>query len=183
MTSLKSVEFYARRALELAAKSNQFEKWRDDLKAAASLPTGEVVQCCRWVGDDFVADGTAVPEHVGDVLPEVADFVCLLARHGKEASLPDVAIEYSRLLDQYYGIRHALVTSAIPLDEETLRHVARRLKELTGVEHVVDVRVDPSIIGGLVIRIGDRVIDRSIRARLVLLQQDVLEAVTPAAST
>jgi len=175
VTSLKSVEFYARRALESAAKSSQFEKWRDDLRIAASLPAGEVVQCCRWVGDDFVAERAAVPEHVGDVLPEVADFVCLLARHGKEASLPDVAIEYSKLLDHYYGIRHALVTSAIPLDDETLRHVARRLKELTGVEHVVDVRVDPSIIGGLVIRIGDRVIDRSVKAHLAQLQRDVLE--------
>jgi F-type H+-transporting ATPase subunit delta len=180
VTSLRSVEFYARRALESAAGSNQFERWRDDLRIAASQPAGEVVQCCRWVGDDFVAERSTVPEHVGDVLPEVADFVCLLARHGKQTSLPDVAIEYSRLLDEYYGIRHALVTSAIALDDETLRHVARKLKDLTGVEHVVDVKVDPSIIGGLIIRIGDRVIDRSVRARLSLLRQDVLETETPA---
>jgi ATP synthase F1 delta subunit len=180
VTSLKSVEFYARRALESAAKSNQFERWRGDLKAAASLPAGEVVQCCRWVGDDFVAERSAVPEHVGDVLPEVADFVCLLARHGKETSLPDVAIEYSKLLDQYYGIRHALVVTAIPLDDESLRHVARRLQELTGTEHVLDVRVDPSILGGLIIRIGDRVIDRSVRARLSTLRQHVLQDDTSA---
>jgi len=175
VTSLKSVEFYARRALELAARSNQFEKWRDDLKTASSAPAGEVVQCCRWVGDEFVAERSTVPEHVGDVLPEVADFVCLLARHGKQSSLPDVAIEFSRLLDEYYGIRHALVVSAVPLDDETLRHVAQRLQELTGAEHVLDVRVDPSIVGGLIVRIGDRVIDRSVRARLSRLRQDVLE--------
>jgi len=180
VTSLKSVEFYARRALESAARSNQFERWRDDLRTAASLPAGEVVQCCRWVGDDFVAERSALPEHVGNVLPEVADFVCLLARHGKEASLPDVAIEYARLLDEYYGIRHALVVSAIPLDDETLRHVATRLNELTGTEHVLDVRVDPSIIGGLVIRIGDRVIDRSVKARLSSLRQHVLQDDAPA---
>jgi len=175
VTSLKSVEFYARRALELAARTSQFETWRKDLKAASSLPAGEVVQCCRWVGDEFLAERSAVPEHVGDVLPEVADFVCLLARHGKEASLPEVAIEYSSLLDAYYGIRHALVVTAIPLDDDTMRHIARRLKEMTGIEHVLDVRVDSSIIGGLIIHVGDTVIDRSVRARLLRLRHDVLE--------
>ena len=179
MTSLKSVEFYARRALEQAVRTNQFERWRDDLKAASSLPAGEVIQCCRWVGDEFLAERSVVPEHVGDVLPEVADFVCLLARHGKEASLPDVAIEYSKLLDEYYGIRHALVVTAVPLDHDTMRHVARRLKEMTGIEHVLDVRVDPAIIGGLIIRVGDTVIDRSVRARLSLLRHEVLEADSP----
>ena len=140
MTSLKSVEFYARRALELAAKSNQFEKWRDDLKAAAS--------CCLPARScSAVAGSGTTSSRSGPRCPSTWA-TCSLRWRISSVSWPDTArrrrCRTSRsstpeLLDEYYGIRHALVVTAIPLDDETLRHVAKRLHELTGTEHVLDV--------------------------------------------
>lgn len=174
MSPLKSASLYARRALELAAGMSQLERWRRDLKVVAATPASELLGCCRWQDGDLMADDVAIAERVGDVLPEVADFACLLARNNSEFILPEVAVEYSRLLDERYGIRQAEITTALPLDDEARSLIQRRLREIAGSSFTFDERVDPAIVGGIIVRVGDRVIDRSVRARLEALRHEVL---------
>jgi F-type H+-transporting ATPase subunit delta len=176
MSPLKSAGLYARRALELAARSNQLERWRDDLRVVAATPVSDVLRCCRWQDGDLMADESAIASHIGDVLPEVADFACLLARNNKEAILSEIAAEYSRLLDEYYGVRQAEVTTAVPLDDDARRLIETRLREIAGSSFTLDERVDPTIVGGIIVRVGDRIIDRSVRARLQALRDSVLES-------
>jgi F-type H+-transporting ATPase subunit delta len=176
MSPLKSAGLYARRALELAARSNQLERWRDDLRVVAATPVSDVLHCCRWQDGDLMADESAIARHIGDVLPEVADFACLLARNNKEAILSEIAAEYSRLLDEYYGVRQAEVTTAVPLDDDARHLIETRLREIAGSSFTLDERVDPTIVGGIVVRVGDRIIDRSVRARLQALRDSVLES-------
>lgn len=171
---LRSAEFYARHAFELAAQTSELERWRIDLQTLAGAPGDVLSDCCRWRGEEMVADSAAIKKHVGDVVAGAADFACLLARHGREGLLPDVALHYSRLLDEHYGIHHAGVTTAVPIDDETRRLIKVRLGELTGFEYVLEERVDPAIVGGIVLRLGDRVIDRSIRDKLRQLRDSVL---------
>ena len=178
MSPLRSAGLYARRALELAARSNKLERWRDDLRLVAATPVSDVLSCCRWQDGDLMADEAAITSHIGDVLPEVADFACLLARNNKEAILPEIAAEYSRLLNEYYGVRQAEVTTAVPLDEGGRRLIENRLRAIAGSSFTLDEHVDPSIVGGIVLRIGDRVIDRSVRARLQALHDSILEGET-----
>jgi F-type H+-transporting ATPase subunit delta len=123
-----------------------------------------------------MADESAIASHIGDVLPEVADFACLLARNNKEAILSEIAAEYSRLLDEYYGVRQAEVTTAVPLDDDARRLIETRLREIAGSSFTLDERVDPTIVGGIIVRVGDRIIDRSVRARLQALRDSVLES-------
>ncbi|MBN1152102.1 MAG: ATP synthase F1 subunit delta [Dehalococcoidia bacterium] len=175
MSPLRSAGLYARRALELAARSNKLERWRDDLRLVAATPVSEVLGCCRWQDGDLMADESAIAAHIGDVLPEVADFACLLARNNKEAILPDIAAEYSRLLNEYYGVRQAEVTTATPLDESGRRMIESRLRAIAGSSFTLDEHVDPSIVGGIILRVGDRIIDRSVRARLRTLRDLALE--------
>jgi len=174
MSPLKSAGLYARRALELAAGMSQLERWRNDLRQVAKTPVSDLLQCCRWQDGDLMADETAIAVLMSDVLPEVADFACLLARNNMESILPEVAVEYSRLLDEYYGVRQAEVTTAVPLDVDTRRLIGIRLRELAGSSFTLDEKVDPSIVGGIVLRVDDRIIDRSVRARLQALRDVVL---------
>jgi len=174
MSPMKSAGLYARRALEQAARTSQLERWRTDLRVVAATPLSDVLQCCRWQDGDLMADEGSISLHLGDVLPEVADFACLLARNNKEAILPEIAAEYSRLLDEYYGVRQAEVTTAVPLDAESRRLIESRLREMAGSSFTLDERVDPSIVGGIVLRVGDRIIDRSVRARLEALREVLL---------
>jgi F-type H+-transporting ATPase subunit delta len=176
MSPLKSAGLYARRALEQAARTSQLERWRSDLRVVAATPLDDVLQCCRWQDGDLMADESAIAIHMRDVLPEVADFACLLARNNKEAILPEIAAEYSRLLDEYYGVRQAEVTTAVPLDAEARRLVETRLRDMAGSSFTLDERVDPSIVGGIVLRVGDLIIDRSVRARLQALREVMRES-------
>lgn len=180
MSPLRSAGVYARRAFELAAESNRLERWRSDLRTLAATPIVQLLECCRWQDGELTSDGAAIEIHIAGVLPEVADFACLLVRNNKEPILPEIAAEYSRLLDAHYGIRQAVVTTAVPMDGEGRRLIENRLREIAGSAFTLEERVDPSIIGGIIVRIGDRIIDRSIRARLSALRDTVVEAQTGA---
>ncbi len=174
MSPLKSAGLYARRALELAARSNRLEQWRNDLSIVAETPVQQLLHCCRWKDGDLMADEVAIATHIGDVLQEVADFACMLARNNKEAILPDIAREYARLLDEHYGLRQAEVTTAVPLDDAGRALIVRRLREIAGSSFTLDERVDPSILGGIVLRVDDRIVDRSVRTRLELLRDAIV---------
>jgi F-type H+-transporting ATPase subunit delta len=80
------------------------------------------------------------------------------------------------LLDEYYGVRQAEVTTAVPLDDDARRLIETRLREIAGSSFTLDERVDPTIVGGIIVRVGDRIIDRSVRARLQALRDSVLES-------
>jgi F-type H+-transporting ATPase subunit delta len=64
----------------------------------------------------------------------------------------------------------ATVLTAVPLSEDERQAVVRRLQELTGKEIVLETQVDPEILGGLVARVGDRLIDGSTRSQLLKLR-------------
>jgi F0F1-type ATP synthase delta subunit len=87
-----------------------------------------------------------------------------------------IAEEFRVLLDEQRGIAWAEVLTAIPLDEEQKRRVAARLGEVTGKQVNVDAAVDPSILGGLIARIGDTLIDGSTRSRLLALKKELMGA-------
>jgi F-type H+-transporting ATPase subunit delta len=173
MSPFKSAGLYARRALELAARSNRLEQWRHDLSVVAQTPVQQLLHCCRWKDGDLMADEGATATLIGDVLQEVADFACMLARNNKEAILPEIAREYARLLDEHYGVRQAEVTTAVPLDDAGRTLIVKRLRELAGSSFTLDERVDPSILGGIVLRVDDRIIDRSVRTRLETLRDSI----------
>jgi F-type H+-transporting ATPase subunit delta len=160
--------------LELASESGQIEQWRVDLHKAAEMGQQQVFQGCVACTHNFDSPDARCGPCLPQLSPAVAGFVCLLARHGKHGLLKEVAGLYSHLLDEYYGIRHAEVTTAVPIDTRTEQQLVDRLKELTGRDFMLDKRVDPSVIGGLVLRVGDIVYDRSVRTRLAALRDTVL---------
>ena len=64
------------------------------------------------------------------------------------------------------SVDRALIVTAIPLSEHEIEHVSERIAQKTGSTYVVDVKVDPEVLGGLRIRIGDTLMDLTVRARL-----------------
>jgi F-type H+-transporting ATPase subunit delta len=146
------------------------------LNALAAVPQDDLSRYCMSLEDRGPDTGEApVCERYDDVLPEVIDFACLLTRHGNLSMLGDIVLEYSRLVDEYREVRFAEIVTAIPLDAETRLLITKRLRDMTGVEFVLDARVEPAIVGGIVLKVGDKVIDRSVRARLQSLRDAVLD--------
>jgi F-type H+-transporting ATPase subunit delta len=90
----------------------------------------------------------------------------LLRRKSRLGLGPSIASFFQELVDEERGIARAVVTTAVELDGERRVQLERRLGEQTGRQVSVETRVDPAILGGLVVRIGDRLLDGSTRTRL-----------------
>jgi len=85
----------------------------------------------------------------------------------------DIANEYQRLLDSHRGIEQAEVTTAIPLDDEDKLKLEERLGAAIGKKVVLKPEVDSSLLGGIVAKIGDKLLDGSTRSKLVALNREL----------
>ena len=100
-----------------------------------------------------------------------AKFLGVLAEARRLSQLPAAIRAFDMLLSQHKGISRAEVTSAHPLTDEQVAALEKSLKTRVGSAVAVDTKVDPSILGGLVVKIGSQMIDSSIRTRLNTLAQ------------
>lgn len=107
--------------------------------------------------------------------PPVANFVDLLLRKKRLGLFPAAVEQFERRVRRWRGLRAAEVVSAVPLTEDELRRLQARLEQVTGLTLEIERRVDPELIGGLYVRIGDEVIDHSVKGLLVSLQDRLFE--------
>lgn len=112
----------------------------------------------------------AVAEHL-KVSTLTRNFLGVLAANRRLASLPDVVRAFTAIAAAARGEVTAEVTTAHPLDEAQLAQLADKLKAREGRSVTVKAHVDPALLGGLVVKIGSRMIDGSIRTRLNSLAQ------------
>lgn len=101
---------------------------------------------------------------------EVLTFFLLLARKGREDVIPDIVGQFAALLDQRQGIVDANVKAAFAIDKEQEQLLKKRLEAYTAKTVRMDIGIDESLKGGLVIQIGDTVLDGSVRHQLELLK-------------
>jgi F-type H+-transporting ATPase subunit delta len=106
--------------------------------------------------------------------PEVQRFVLLLLERRRIVLLPAIARAYRDMTDVHLGRVRARVISAEPLAEPVLDRVRRSLEQRTGKQVIVETAVDPELIGGVVARVGDLVLDGSVRTQLEDLRLKLL---------
>src|SRR5687767_5376915 len=116
----------------------------------------------------------ALAENAG-AQPPVAKLLMLLAARGRLELLPDLLEVYRERLLAHRNIARAAVTSAVPLSPEKMQALERSLAGLTGKQMQLDVAVDPSLIGGVVAKIGGTVHDGSIRTQLEKIRQQLVD--------
>lgn len=100
-------------------------------------------------------------------------FCALLADKGRLALLPAIAADYDVMLDEARGISRGVVTTAIELDEKRKDAIKNKLELQTERKLELEYVIDPSIIGGIVFRVGDVVYDASLRAQLDNLRESI----------
>ena len=106
--------------------------------------------------------------------PIVQRFAALLLERGRIALLPALSRAYRELSDAHAGRVRAVVTSAVPLSPGDLERVRRSLERRTKKKVMLEAEVDPGLIGGLVARVGDLVLDGSVRSQLETLRDKLL---------
>lgn len=106
-------------------------------------------------------------EILGGKISKVAEgFLMLLVERHREAYLGGIVEEYARIADKARNVTEARVSSAVKLTDEQRNKLVQILRGYTGMEVRTSYDVDPGLLGGVLIRIGDQVIDGSIRTRL-----------------
>ena len=163
---------YAEAAFEIAQRDDSIDAWRRELEAAAAVVGDERV--ARYLSNPAVplAERAALVEKaLGKAVSRpVLNLVLLQLRRGRIEELPQVAAEFRRLDNARQGITEASATAAAELTPAEVEAITRRLEQLTGGRVELDVQVDPSLLGGVVVRVGDRLIDGSVRGRLERLR-------------
>lgn len=163
---------YAEAAYLIAREERKEDAWQEGLQSIAALFGDQDAE--RFFSSSSVsaeAKQELVEKSLAGLDEDVLNLAGLLLRRGRTALGPEISQAYQEILDRARGISHATVTSAVRLNEDELAAVQRKLEELTGGTVIVQTEVDESILGGLIVRIGDRLIDGSTRSRLVALKQ------------
>ena len=167
---------YAEAASEIALRDGTVDVWRSELDMAGAVVEDPAV--ARILANPAVAlesRDAMVDSAIGSIVSvPVLNLVKLMLRRGRIEQLPQVAAEFRRLDNARQGIVPATATSASPLSQDEVRALVARLEQMTGARIELDLQVDPSLLGGLMVRVGDRMIDGSVRGRLERLRNQLV---------
>lgn len=171
-----AIRRYAEAAFEVATRDNAVEQWRSELETAAAIVGEPKVGRALANPSTPLEERTATAEATFSkiVSRPVLNLIELMLRRGRIEQLPHLAEEFRRLDNQRQGITLATATSASPLSPDEVRALTERMEQYTGGRIELDVTVDPSLLGGLIVRVGDRLIDGSVRSRLERLRNQLV---------
>lgn len=113
---------------------------------------------------------------ISDVDPSVERFLMLLVENERLPLIGRIRREYDRLCDQAEDLLAVTVTSAVALDPAVISRLVEQISEQTGSRVELTEEVDPAIVGGVVLRVGNSILDASIRNRLENLRTEVARA-------
>jgi len=174
MTKKHSARRYARAAFDLALKQQKLDEWQAGLDTVERLAEDKEITAYMESPDiRFEDKASLLAKQLGQVEPLVLNLVCLLLERGGFAILPEVASEYRRLLDEQNNVERAVATTAVPLDAEDEKRLAKQLEDITGKQVMLEHQLDPELIGGVVVRVAGKLMDGSTRGRLQALKREL----------
>ncbi len=165
---------YAQAVFEIAQETKQLDKWQEDLsKLRALTQDAGVVAVLENPKLRFDAKAGLIKQAMADISPVALNLVYLLMLRGRLSMVNEIAHEYHLLLDASRGIEHAEATTAVPMDDGEKKGLEQRLAGVIGKKIVLETRIDPALIGGVVVRAGGRMLDGSTRSKLLALKKDL----------
>jgi F-type H+-transporting ATPase subunit delta len=168
---------YAEALVSLAQKANDLAGWGTMVSDVAdAIARDERLRLfLESPRVDVDTKNEVIAKAFQDRMPRLfVRFLQSVIRHRRHALIPQIAIEYHGLVDEIEGRVHAQVTVSREPDAKLEKVVTERLSRVLGKSVVPHFQVDESILGGTVIRIGDTVMDGSVRRRLARLRQRML---------
>jgi F-type H+-transporting ATPase subunit delta len=168
---------YALAVMSIARDEQAMDGWREALEALAALTAEprsvDALQADGMTDEKFA---TIVRRVMPAITQKQLNLFRLLRRKSRLSLGPSIADYFREMVDQEQNILRAVVTTAVALDADRLTQVQQRLEQSTGRRVVLEAQTDPSILGGLVLRVGDQMLDGSTRARLRSLRSQLERA-------
>ncbi len=177
MKSSGASKRYAQAAFQLGRDLGKLEAWSQGMQALGALSED--------AGFKLLMESPRVPfadkagmlqQHLPGVEPGVLNLAQLVVGRNRVDAIGGMVTEFQRLYDQARGVQHARVITAVPLSADAKVALTRQLEQYTSAQVVVNEELDPAIIGGLVVRIGDKLIDGSIKGQLEALHRQLTGA-------
>jgi F-type H+-transporting ATPase subunit delta len=170
---------YATALFELALETHAIDSVLADLQKfdallAESADLTRLVRSPVFTADVQLKALAAVIDKVG-IGGVAAQFLQVVASNRRLFSVREIIRGYAALVARHNGEVTAQVTVAEPLSDANLGEIKNTLNAVTGKDVRVDVKVDPSIIGGLVVKLGSRMVDSSLRTKLTALKHAMKE--------
>jgi len=110
------------------------------------------------------------------VEPLLVDFVILLIDKNRIEFFRDIGLEFILMVERSQGYRRAVATTAVPLPEDLGEQLSNKLAVATGAKIILQNKVDPKVIGGISVTMGDEIIDDTVRTNLARLRKSLLDA-------
>ncbi len=168
---------YAKAIFTVGQEQTKLEEYNDALSGVAGL----------YVSNPEIVDALTNPLYPVDVREKVmtgiigsmevdsvmGNFLSLLVEKKRADILPEIAEEYKIMADEEKNISHGSVISAVELSSELRESVQATLEKLTGKKVELTTSVDPTIIGGIIAKVGDLILDGSIKTQLAGLKDSI----------
>jgi F-type H+-transporting ATPase subunit delta len=167
-------ERYARALFELADEHRALDQVATDLRQLRAMLAASA-DLMRLVRSPLLARGdqaraVAAVVHRAELSPLIGDFLAVVARNRRLFALPAMIEGFLAMLASRRGEVTAEVVAARPLTEIQLNALREQLHRTVGRRVTVDTRVDPGLIGGMIVKVGSRMVDDSIASKLRRLQ-------------
>jgi F-type H+-transporting ATPase subunit delta len=171
-------EVYARALFEAAKENDVLDRVHDELgEVADALEENDELKSF-FFSPSFSAEEKkdAVDKVVSGADERTVNFLKLLAERHRMPVLFRVRRDFDELWAEERKLLSVSVTSAVQLDDKLVKDIGKRIEEQTGRDVELSSQVDPYVLGGLVVRVGNMVLDASIRNRLEKLRKQVARA-------
>jgi F-type H+-transporting ATPase subunit delta len=165
---------YAQAVFELALERKELERWQSDLQKIAGAIGDETFLAALESPKIRIEDKSKLLAGLGDINPLALNLVLMLITRGGVGMIREIAGEYQRLVDAYHGIQMAEVVTAVPLDKKDKEKLAGNIGALVGAKVVLESEVDPGILGGIIARVGGKLLDGSTRSKLAALKRELV---------
>jgi F-type H+-transporting ATPase subunit delta len=162
---------YAEAVFELASQTHALDQWSAALARLAQAAVDPAVT--PLIGNPRITDAQLVDLFMGiggEEIGGVRKFLAALAENGRLAALPQLREQFEELKNASEGVVEAEIATAFPLSQADLDGLVAGLERRFKRKVNTSVRVDESLIGGVRIRVGDEVIDSSVRGRLAAMR-------------
>ncbi len=171
MASRTAARRYAEAIVSLASESDTFEAWNDALsRLTEAFEEPQSRDYLLNPGIPVVEKRASLDRIVGNALPQANNLVNVLLEHRRLALIPDIYTFFTEAWLDRQGIAVAYVTTAEPILPSDERAIREKLQQLTGKQIELRLEIDADIIGGIVARVGDTLLDGSVRTKLRALR-------------
>jgi F-type H+-transporting ATPase subunit delta len=179
MANPKAAKRYAKAVFELAREEGRTDPVREDLAALRRL-LAESPELRDFLGNYMLAPARRV-QLLGRLFEAHIDrlslrFLLFLEEKKRMALLPEILDHFAKLADAGAGVLKATITSAKPLDEAQLASIRERLRRRHGKDVQTVAQLDPTLLGGFQIQMGDAIEDYSISTQLATLHRRFVTA-------